>query len=143
VKAEGHGRGAAAGPAGSTWTDGACSTIPLCAAAHDGELEMVRELIADGADVDEQDAYGWTALMRATGQGHAAIAVALLKAGARVDLQDKDGMTALMAATHHGHTAIAEALVKAGAQTVAMEPKEKKIRKKKRRVIQYVPPADL
>jgi hypothetical protein len=43
VKAEGRGKGAAAGPAGSTITNGACSAIPLCAAAHDGELERAME----------------------------------------------------------------------------------------------------
>ena len=53
------------GKGDSTWTNCDCSAIPLCAAAQDGELERVRDLIADGDDVDEQDKYGGTALRRA------------------------------------------------------------------------------
>ena len=143
----GYGRGAPTGPAGNTWTDRACSTIPLCSTSgfpvpFEGQLEKVGELIMDGADVDEQDQDGYFALMAATIHGHAAVAEVLVKAGARVDLQDKIGGTALMAAVQNGHAAIAEMLVKAWTQTVAREKKIEK-KRKKRRVIQYVPPADL
>ena len=41
----GYSKGAAAGPAGNARTDGACSTIPLCEAVQNGELERVRELM--------------------------------------------------------------------------------------------------
>jgi hypothetical protein len=145
VKVEGYGKGAPGGPAGNTWTDGDCTAIPLCKAAWDGEARRVGELIADGADVDEQGKTGGTTLMAAANDGQwpcTAIAAALVNTGAQLDLHNKDGVTALMMAVQKGHTAIAEVLVQAGAQTVAREPKEKKL-KKKRRVIHYVPPADL
>jgi serine/threonine-protein phosphatase 6 regulatory ankyrin repeat subunit B len=81
--------------AGAKWTiksggrvRDSCDAIPLCDAARNGELERVRELIADGADVDEQDKSGWTALMRAAADGYAAVVEALLQAGAQVDQHD-------------------------------------------------------
>ena len=54
------------------------------------------ELLTDGADVDEQDQNGYTALMMATDD--AAITEVLLAAGAQVGLANKAGRTAIDAA---------------------------------------------
>jgi ankyrin repeat protein len=93
-----------------------CGAIPLCDAAQNGELERVRELIADGADVDEQDDKGWTALMRAAAKANATFIEALVKAGVEVDLQNDKGWTALMWAAVKGHAVVVEVLAKAGVE---------------------------
>jgi hypothetical protein len=84
-------------------------------AARNGNLPRVQELLAAGADVNQVDDRGFTALMLATDWGHTAIAAALLAAGAEVDKVDYDGMTALIWASWQGHTAIVKALLAAGA----------------------------
>ena len=71
-----------------------CHQRPLCKAAYYGELDKVRELLADADDVNEQLRAGITALMSASRYGHTEIVEALLSAGARTDLRDKEGKTA-------------------------------------------------
>jgi ankyrin repeat protein len=52
-------------------------------AAKLGDATNVRQLIGDGTSIDEESAYGWTALMFASWQGHEEVVRVLLKAGAR------------------------------------------------------------
>ncbi|MEO1087432.1 MAG: ankyrin repeat domain-containing protein [Acidobacteriota bacterium] len=56
--------------------------LDLAEAAAAGELERVRALMADGADVDEPGGDGFTALVLAATYGRADVAEALLEAGA-------------------------------------------------------------
>ncbi len=64
-------------------------------AASEGHADIVRRLLAAGADVDAKTNNGATALMWAASEGHAAMVRQLLAAGADVDAKDNYGTTAL------------------------------------------------
>ena len=89
----------------------------LHAAAHNGQLEMVRELLKRGASVDLQGSTGYTALMHSAYHGHLSIVLLLLQHSAYPDLQSNTGATALMTAAHQGQRACVQALLRAGANT--------------------------
>jgi uncharacterized protein len=61
-------------------------------------LDMVKLLIANGAEVNQRNFRGATALMGAAASGSVSIVKYLLEKGADVNARDKDGTTALMAA---------------------------------------------
>ncbi|MDR2877234.1 MAG: ankyrin repeat domain-containing protein, partial [Chromatiales bacterium] len=69
---------------------------------HDSPTR-VTEMLANGADVDERNAYGWTALMHAARTGDVEMITLLLDHGAAIDTSDKEGWTALMRAAHRGN----------------------------------------
>lgn len=71
---------------------------PLMHAVED--LEMVKLLIAHGADVNQKNFRGATALMGAAAAGPASVVKYLIEKGADVNARDKDGATALMTAEH-------------------------------------------
>ena len=87
----------------------------LTRASIKGYLDIVKALLAAGADKDKVDEDGDTPLMMAATQGCLKVVQVLLKAGAKVDKADKYGHTALIGATDNGHTQVVEALLKAGA----------------------------
>jgi ankyrin repeat protein len=68
----------------------------LTSAASCSDIEGVKALLASGADVNERDPDGWTALLYAVVQGNLEMARVLLKAGANVNLPAPDGWTPLM-----------------------------------------------
>jgi ankyrin repeat protein len=87
----------------------------LIAAAHRGNVEVVRALIAANAPLDLVNSLGWTALMEAIvlGSGdanHVAIVKALVEAGANVDIADRQGTTALGHARARRYQAIVNIL---------------------------------
>ncbi|HZI61328.1 MAG TPA: ankyrin repeat domain-containing protein [Pyrinomonadaceae bacterium] len=67
---------------------------PLMHALKD--FEMVQLLIAHGADVNQKNFRGATALMAAAGSGATAVVKYLIEKGADVRARDQDGNTALM-----------------------------------------------
>ena len=71
---------------------------PLMHAVED--LEMVKLLIAHGADVNQKNFRGATALMGAAAAGPASVVKYLIEKGADVNARDQDGATALMTAEH-------------------------------------------
>jgi ankyrin repeat protein len=78
--------------------------IPLHEACKDGNLELVHELIAQGAHILEADfEKGRTALHIAAKKGDIAIVDALLQAGADIDRTDDKGRTAFHYAAKKGH----------------------------------------
>lgn len=92
----------------------------LIEAVNAGDVARVRDLIAQGADVDARDAYGATALMNAAHSGNLEMVETLLAAGAEVDAKDELGWTALMKACFNaeqdrGFPDIVSRLIKAGA----------------------------
>lgn len=87
----------------------------LMYAAAFGHQDIVRQLLAADASVNQTDGSGWTALMFAARNGHTAIVQALLFKGATVDLASNYGVTALMFASRYGRTATVQALLAKGA----------------------------
>lgn len=85
-----------------------------------GDLERVRALVEEGADVDALDRYGQTGLMRAAVRGRLEVVQYLIERGANLDVAAKYGLTALMLAIVNLHEDVAAALIEAGA---ALEPR--------------------
>lgn len=86
-------------------------------AAYKGDLDRLRDLLNGGADVNEVDKIGWTALVGASANGQQACVEELLKAGADVNYQDVDYEdSALMLAAECGYPEIVRMLLKAGAE---------------------------
>ncbi|HEY9142707.1 MAG TPA: ankyrin repeat domain-containing protein [Arenimonas sp.] len=86
---------------------------PLAYAAGRGAVDMVRALLAAGAD---PDAAAFTPpLVEAAGAGFTDIVGILLEAGAGVDSQDESGLSALAIAAANGFSGIARQLLEAGA----------------------------
>ena len=87
------------------------NVTPLMKAAKSGDVANVKQLIGDGMNIDEESAYGWTALMFASWQGHEDVVRLLLKAGA--DTDHVSGRVPSRFETTTGHpptTALAEAI---------------------------------
>jgi ankyrin repeat protein len=121
----------------------------LHAAADKGHLEVVKVLLASGADADakgkardEGDTrlharlagalrqklpapralqHGRTAIHAAAEKGHLEVVHALLGANATMTCQDKDGRTPLHKACERGSLQVAAALLEAGADTAATD----------------------
>jgi uncharacterized protein len=90
---------------------------PLMNAVIKGDADQVNTLIAEGANVNEQDEQGWTALQLASAYGHVEIVNILLAKDADPNIKHRVGRTALMYAAALGHTSVVEALLVAHADT--------------------------
>ena len=91
----------------------------LLKAAEDGNIEAVKQHLADGAEVNA--AIKWTPLHYAAGEGHKGIAELLIAKGANVNAKIVSGLfqgqTPLDVAEEAEHTEIADLLRKNGAKT--------------------------
>ena len=87
--------------------------------AYNGNLEMVRFLLEQGANANAKDNQGTTALIGAAYNGHAEIVKALLAYGADSNAKQYDGQTALMGAAFRGHAEIVKILLADGADVSA------------------------
>eukprot|EP00808_Paulinella_micropora_P002879 g63606.t1 len=67
----------------------------LAQEARNGNLQRVKDLLAQGVSADSKDRYGRPALVNAGANGHTAVAEALLTARANVNATDRRGKTAL------------------------------------------------
>ena len=83
-------------------------------ACDKGYLEIVKCLLAAGADKDKTDMYGSTPLIGAAFEGHVEIVQLLLSAGADKDKTDNDGWTPLSYAANGDHQEIVQLLQPAG-----------------------------
>ncbi len=118
-------------------------TTILMLAAENGHVEIVKNVIAMGVDIDAKDSNGYTALGRAVGsdeeevidillisnadinesgalilaaeKGQANMVTFLLSKNANVNSLDKNDETALMAAVRKGNLQIAKILIEKGA----------------------------
>jgi ankyrin repeat protein len=97
--------------AGATLSDNEA----LVLAANKGDIEKVRNLLANGADVNASGVGGKSALMYAARNPSAAVAVLLIENGANVNARDNIGETPLIAASYYGATEVAKLLVEHGA----------------------------
>jgi ankyrin repeat protein len=86
--------------------------------ANEGDLEGVKRLLDNGADVNLRDNYDSTALMWAAYFGYTAIVKLLLDNGADITMQDNYGDTALLMADGQGHTELVELLLDKGGQSI-------------------------
>jgi ankyrin repeat protein len=90
-------------------------------AAYWGDLDLIRALIMDGADVDAKNDFGTSALHEAAIQGEAAVIATLLDAGADPDIENPEGETPLMVVGRAGNVEAAKLLLDAGADVNATE----------------------
>nr|5CBN_A Chain A, mbp3-16,Immunoglobulin G-binding protein A [synthetic construct] len=93
----------------------------LLEAAHAGQDDEVRILMANGADVNAMDNFGVTPLHLAAYWGHFEIVEVLLKYGADVNASDATGDTPLHLAAKWGYLGIVEVLLKYGADVNAQD----------------------
>ncbi len=93
--------------------------------ARTGDVGGVKSALDAGADVNELDSKGWTALMHAVDQGNVLVAEALIAVGADLNLRARDGATALFMAAVLAQPHIAELLLKAGADIAIRGPQGK------------------
>jgi len=98
----------------------------LIAASENGCIDKAQEIIKKlalvGANLDLQNADGWSALMCACQNGHTDVADKLISAGANLDLQNKDGLSALMGASNKD---VADVLISAGAKLDLQDKNER------------------
>ena len=87
-------------------------------AADAGDLQKVKDLFAEGVDVNAFKA-DWTPLHRAAARGHTGVARALLDAGARIDETGAGGWTPLHRAAKLGHEEMTALLLERGADANA------------------------
>ena len=88
----------------------------LMLASLKGQEDMVRKLIARGADVNKT---GWTPLHYAASGGHVAIMRLLFEHHAYVDPESPNGTTPLMMAAQYGNGAAVKLLLDEGAVATA------------------------
>jgi ankyrin repeat protein len=90
---------------------------PLAQAAAEGRSDEVDRLLAAGAQVDERDHTGFTALTWAARRGEIEAVRLLLAAGANPNLRDGyvNGWSPLMHALHKGQVPVVRTLLAAGA----------------------------
>jgi len=91
------------------------TTGMLISAVFNGQAYLVRSRLSAGADPDEKDERGYTALLVAARLGLWGISADLLSAGASPNLRDADGRTALHYAAFAGDAGAVGKLLEAGA----------------------------
>ena len=83
-----------------------------CSPAWTGHEKTVEVLLANGAEVNARDHYGWTAILFAAKHGQSKEVSMLLKAGADVNIQKSgNGWTPLILATVENHVNVVQVLV--------------------------------
>jgi uncharacterized protein len=87
----------------------------LIGACMNGNLEVVKLLLARDAKVNQQDAEGQTALIFASKNGYPDVVELLLSQGAKTEIKDQFGRTALTVATIHGQLEVVRLLISVGA----------------------------
>ena len=88
---------------------------PLMSACEEAKLDIVRELINAGADLEIRNSDGNTAIWAACFGGNLDIIKLLIDAGANIDHCNNEGVTALIYAASAGKTDVVKLLVEEGA----------------------------
>lgn len=84
-------------------------------AARSGDIERTKQLLDEGAALEERDQAGEPALLIASLAGHKDEVALLLERGTNIQIRNKHGLTALHAAAYGGHLDVVELLVTKGA----------------------------
>ncbi len=84
-----------------------------------GKLDLVKQHIAAGTDLNQKDDFGSSALAIATTFGKTEIALALIEGGADLTVTSGDGSTALHTAAFFGRTEIVKRLLAKGIEVDA------------------------
>ena len=92
---------------------------PLCFAANWGRTEVVKLLIAEGANINTMTSEKITPLWRAVYRDHKKVSELLIEAGADVDVQAWALGSPMHCAAEHGRLRIAELLIAKGADVNA------------------------
>ena len=87
----------------------------LIGAAAAGDTAKVKELLANGADVNRRNSRGVTALMAAAYKGSTELAQLFVEKGANVNAGSNKGSTPLMAAVESGNKTLVKFLLDKGA----------------------------
>lgn len=85
--------------------------FPLLHAAQNGELEKVKKLISEQADLELKNEAGFTPLIAAAEEGHLLVVKYLIKNGANVIAQNSKGFTALHSAAENHHLKVVQCLL--------------------------------
>jgi hypothetical protein len=88
---------------------------PLVSAVNENNLDIVKLLIEEGADLNATTNSGVTALAWAVYKGFKEVATFLIDAGTNLNLPCENGWTPLMRAACDGHQDLVEKLIQAGA----------------------------
>jgi ankyrin repeat protein len=88
----------------------------LMEAAYLGKLEIVKQLVLKGAQVDAEDPEARTSLMWAAFNGHTEVVDYLILRDAEVDSKDSSGRTALMYASSGPYVETVALLLEKGAE---------------------------
>ncbi len=91
----------------------------LVSASYNGQLNVVRALLATRVDVNGKSKGGTTALIAAAMKDRFGVARELLANGADVNAKSDDGFTALIVASYTGHVDVARLLLAKGADVNA------------------------
>lgn len=84
-------------------------------ASLQGDLEMIRQIVDAGVDIEEGDQLNRTALMFASFNGHSEVVRFLIEEGAVVEKQNSEGRTPLMFASSGPFPETVELLLENGA----------------------------
>jgi len=103
---DGHG----GSPLGTTQAN-----IALMTAVEMHDIAGIRRALADGAELNVVDSFGWSALTRAASAGNLAICSELLSCGASPDGGDEGDLPPLISACLHGNYPTVELLLRYGA----------------------------
>jgi len=88
---------------------------PLVEAAGRGDLAQVQALLQAGADIEQRDVGGSTALLAATGGNHLGVVRVLIARGADVNAPNRQRDSAFLLASARGYTEVVRATLAAGA----------------------------
>jgi|GEM_PF-1825413 len=91
------------------------ATLTMWRIAATENVEALKDVLVQGADINASDIDGMTALMRAAEFGRPRMAQALIERGANLDAVRADGFTPLLLAAFFGHSEVVKLLVEAGA----------------------------
>ena len=97
------------------WCEKNGHTFPLHCAAGYGDLHEIRQLIANGVEIDRATKNKSSPLFFAALVGQVEAISVLIKAGADINWVRNDGLTPLHVAAEQGHAAVIDVLISEGA----------------------------